>query len=75
MTMSRQKTVCSGLLHRLPREVVDASSLEVFKARVDGALSNLVWGKVSLPMAGGWNYMVFKVPSSSNHSMILLYEK
>jgi len=26
----------------LPRETVDASSLEVFKARLDGALSNLV---------------------------------
>ncbi|KFV62991.1 hypothetical protein N307_08515, partial [Dryobates pubescens] len=28
--------------NRLPREVVDASSLEVFKARLDEALSNLV---------------------------------
>ena len=28
--------------HRLPREVVDAPSLEVFKARLDGALGNLV---------------------------------
>ncbi|KGL88115.1 hypothetical protein N301_11689, partial [Charadrius vociferus] len=28
--------------NRLPREVVDASSLEAFKARLDGALSNLV---------------------------------
>ncbi|KFM08516.1 hypothetical protein AS27_04478, partial [Aptenodytes forsteri] len=27
--------------NRLPREVVDAPSLEVFKARLDGALSNL----------------------------------
>ena len=26
---------------RLPREVVDAPSLEAFKARLDGALSNL----------------------------------
>ena len=26
----------------LPREIVDAPSLEVFKARLDGALSNLV---------------------------------
>ena len=26
----------------LPREVVDALSLEVFKARLDGALGNLV---------------------------------
>jgi len=28
--------------NRFPREVVDAPSLEVFKARLDGALSNLV---------------------------------
>ena len=28
--------------NRLPREVVDAPSLEVSKARLDGALSNLV---------------------------------
>ena len=28
--------------HRLPRKVVAAPSLEVFKARLDGALSNLV---------------------------------
>ncbi|KFM06590.1 hypothetical protein AS27_02734, partial [Aptenodytes forsteri] len=27
---------------RLPREAVDAPSLEVFQARLDGALSNLV---------------------------------
>ncbi|KFV94639.1 hypothetical protein N327_06501, partial [Fulmarus glacialis] len=28
--------------NRLPREAVDAPSLEVFKARLDGALSKLV---------------------------------
>ena len=28
--------------NKLPREVVDAPSLEAFKARLDGALSNLV---------------------------------
>lgn len=27
--------------YTLPREIVDASSLEVFKATLDGALSNL----------------------------------
>jgi len=35
----------------LSREVVDVPCLEAFKARLDGALSNLVWQKVSLPMA------------------------
>jgi len=39
--------------NKLPREAVDVLSLEEFKARLDGALSNLVWWKVSLPMAGG----------------------
>jgi len=28
--------------HRLPREAVAAPSLEVFKARLDGALGNLI---------------------------------
>ena len=29
--------------NRLPREVVDAPSLETFKVRLDGALSNLIY--------------------------------
>ena len=28
--------------HRLPKEVVDGPSLETFKVRLDGALSNLI---------------------------------
>jgi len=39
--------------HRLPREAVDVPSLETFKARLHGALSNLVWLKMSLLTAGG----------------------
>jgi len=39
--------------HRLPREIVAAPSLEVFMSMLNGALSNLVQWKVSLPMAGG----------------------
>jgi len=38
---------------RLPRAAVAAPSLAVFKARLDGALRNLVWWKMSLLMAGG----------------------
>jgi len=38
---------------RLPREAVSAPFLAVFKARLDGALSNLVWWKMPLLMAGG----------------------
>jgi len=37
----------------LPSEAVDAPSLEAFKARLDGALSNLVYWEVSLLIAGG----------------------
>ena len=36
----------------LPKEVVDAPSLEAFKARLDVALGSLVWGLVTLPIAG-----------------------
>jgi len=39
--------------NRLPKEAVDVPSLEVCRASLDGALSNLVWWKVSLPLAGG----------------------
>jgi len=39
--------------HGLPRGAVAAPSLVVFKARLDGALSNLVWWKMSLLMAAG----------------------
>jgi len=56
--------------HRLPREAVAAPSLAAFKARLDTALSNLVWWKVSLPMPGSWNEMIFKVPLNPNHCMI-----
>ena len=38
---------------RLPREAVVVPSLEVFQARLDGALSTLLWWKGSLPVAGG----------------------
>jgi len=48
---------------RLLREAVAAPSLAVFKARLDGALSNLVWYKVSLLMAWGLDL--------GGHSMIL----
>jgi len=43
-------------------------ALSNLKARLDGALSTLVWWKMSLLMAGGWNQMIFKGPSNPNHS-------
>jgi len=39
--------------HMLPREVVDAPSLETFKIRLDRALSNLVELMMSLLIGGG----------------------
>jgi len=38
--------------HRLPRETVDAQSLEVFSARLDGALSSLMWWVAVSPWQG-----------------------
>ena len=37
----------------LPKEVVDVSSLEAFKARLDVALGSLVWWLATLHIAGG----------------------
>jgi len=39
--------------NRLPREAVVAPSLAVSKARLDGALSTVVWWKGSMPVTGG----------------------
>ena len=39
--------------NRLPRKVVDAPSLEVFKARLDVALASLVQWLMTLHVAGG----------------------
>jgi len=46
--------------NRLPREVVAAPSLEVFKARLDRALRNVIELKMSLLAAGGLDKMAFK---------------
>jgi len=40
--------------HRVPREVVDSLSLEVFKVKLDGALSNLIHRKMSIAMPRGF---------------------
>ena len=39
--------------NRLPKEVVDAPSLEALKARLDVALGSLVWWLATLHIAGG----------------------
>ena len=38
--------------NRLPKEAVDAPSLEAFKARLDVALGSLVWWLATLHIAG-----------------------
>ena len=57
--------------NRLPKEAVDAPSLEAFKARLDVALGSLVWWLVTLHIAGGWNEMSIAVLFNPGHSMIL----
>ena len=48
-----------------------APSLEVLKARLDGALGSWTGGGQPCPWQGGWNWVIFKVPSNPCHSVIL----
>jgi len=57
--------------NRLPREVVDIPFLETFKVRLSGALSSLIQLKMDLSLQGCWTRWPLKVPSKTNHSMIL----
>jgi len=58
--------------NRLPKDVVDAPSLEAFKARLDVALGSLVWWLATLHIAGGWNEMIIVALFNPGHSMIPL---
>ena len=51
----RRKLFTEGgdALNRLPKEAVDAPSLEALKARVVVALGSLVWWLATLHIAGG----------------------
>ena len=55
--------------NRLPRQVVDASSLEAFKARLEGSSRQPNLGNGN--SARGLAISGFKVPSNLSHSMIL----
>jgi len=55
----------------VPKEVVDAPSLEAFKARLDVALGSLVWWLATLHTAGGLKLMIIEVLFNPGHSMIL----
>jgi len=47
---------------------VGAPSLEALKANLDGALGSLSWGVAALPMAEGWDWVGFEVPSHPKNS-------
>ena len=53
--------------NRLPKEAVDASSLEAFRARLDVDLGSLVWWLVTLHIAGGWNSMCIVILFNPGH--------
>jgi len=53
--------------HRLPREAVDAPSLEMLKTRTVGQPDLVDSNPAHIR---GWNYMIFKAPSNSKHSMV-----
>jgi len=42
-------------VNRLPKEAVDAPSLQAFKARLDVARGSLGYWLATLHIAGGWN--------------------
>jgi len=58
--------------HRLPKDVVDAPSLEAFKARLDVALGSLVWWLATLHTAGDLKLDDHCGPFQLRHSMICL---
>jgi len=55
----------------LPKEAVDAPSLQAFKARLDVALGSLGCWLATLHIAGGWNWMSVVVLCIPGHSRIL----
>ena len=57
--------------NRLPKEVVDAPSLEALKARLDVALGSLVCWLATLHIAGGLKLNDHCGPFNPGHSMIL----
>jgi len=61
----------NNLWNRLPKEAVDAPSLQAFKARLDVALGSLVWWLATLHIAGGWNWMSIVLLFNPDHSMVL----
>ena len=57
--------------HRLPRDVVDAPSMETFNARLDQALGNLMELWYPCALQGSWTGWPSDIPSNSKASIIL----
>ena len=57
-------------MYHLPKEAVDAPSLQAFKARLDVALGSLGCWLATLHIAGGWNWVSVAVLSNPGHAMI-----
>jgi len=57
--------------HRLPKEAVDAPSLQAFKTRLEVALGSLGCWWATLHIAGGWNWMSIVGLFNPGHSVIL----
>ena len=55
----------------MPKEAVDAPSLQAFKARLDVALGSLGCWLGTLHIAGGWNWVSTVLFCNPGHSMIL----
>jgi len=55
----------------LPKEAVDAPSLQAFKARLDVALGSLGCWLATLHIAGGWNWMSIVALFNPGHSVML----
>jgi len=58
-------------LNMLPKEAVDAPSLQAFKARLDVALGSLGCWLATLHIAGGWNSMSTVLLCNPGHTRIL----
>ena len=57
--------------NRLPKEAVDAPSLEALKARLDMALGSLVWWLATLHVAAGLKLSDTAVLFNPGHSVTL----
>ena len=75
LLLFRRKFFTQGgdALNRLPKEAVDAPSLQAFKARLDVAVGSLGCWLATLHIAGGWNWMVIVVLFNPGHSMLLCF--